>query len=98
MAKKALITGVTGQDDSHLAELLLDNGYSVFDIVIHRSSINTPRIDHPVKGYHSSCFDYCHVVTNDRNSLINIIQTVKPDGIYHLMVQSHVKTSFEMLM
>ena len=89
--KVALITGVTGQDGSYLAELLLEKGYEVHGIVRRSSLINTHRIDHI---YDSIKLHYGDLT--DSTNLVRIIQSVKPDEIYNLGAQSHVKVSFEM--
>ena len=89
--KKALITGITGQDGSYLAELLLDKGYEVHGLVRRSSSFNTWRIDH-VRDRLS--LHYGDLV--DQNSLVRTIQLISPDEIYNLGAQSHVKVSFEM--
>lgn len=89
--KKALITGITGQDGSYLAELLLEKGYEVHGIVRRSSSINTGRIDHIYKFINLHYGDL-----SDSTNLIRIIQEVQPDEIYNLGAQSHVKVSFEM--
>jgi GDPmannose 4,6-dehydratase len=89
--KVALITGITGQDGSYLAELLLERGYQVHGIVRRASLINTHRIDHI---YDSITLHYGDL--SDSTNLVRIIQKVKPDEIYNLGAQSHVKVSFEM--
>lgn len=89
--KKALITGITGQDGSHLAELLLEKGYEVHGIIRRSSSFNTGRIDHI---YPQLKLHYGDVT--DTLSLEHIIQDVKPDEIYNLAAQSHVAVSFEL--
>lgn len=86
----ALITGITGQDGSYLAELLLEKGYEVHGIVRRSSSINTDRIDHI---YHRIHLHYGDLT--DGSSLIRLIQQIKPTEIYNLAAQSHVKVSFE---
>ena len=88
--KKALITGITGQDGSYLAELLLEKGYEVHGIVRRASLINTHRIDHI---YNKIKLHYGDLT--DSTNLIRVIQAVKPDEIYNLGAQSHVKVSFE---
>ena len=95
--KKALITGITGQDGSYLAELLLNKGYEVHGIKRRSSLINTNRIDHLYKDPHeiSRKFILHHGDLTDSTSLIRIIQEVKPDEIYNLAAQSHVAVSFE---
>ena len=90
MSKVALITGITGQDGSYLAELLLEKGYEVHGIVRRASLINTHRIDHI---YDDIKLHYGDLT--DAYSLIGIIQKVKPQEIYNLGAQSHVKVSFE---
>jgi GDPmannose 4,6-dehydratase len=95
--KKALITGVTGQDGSYLAELLLSKGYEVHGIKRRASLFNTDRIDHIYEDPHEIGR---HLVLHygdmtDASSLISIVQEVKPDEIYNLAAQSHVKVSFE---
>lgn len=89
--KIALITGVTGQDGSYLAELLLEKGYEVHGIIRRSSSINTKRIDHIYDQLHLYYGDL-----TDSTNLIGIIQKVQPTEIYNLGAQSHVKVSFEM--
>jgi GDPmannose 4,6-dehydratase len=88
--KKALFSGISGQDGSYLAELLLEKGYEVHGIIRRASSINTHRIDHI---YDSINLHYGDLT--DSTNLINIIQKVQPDEIYNLGAQSHVKVSFE---
>ncbi len=88
--KIALITGITGQDGSYLAELLLEKGYKVHGIVRRSSLINTDRIDHI---YDKIKLHYGDLT--DSSSLIRIIQETQPDEIYNLGAQSHVKVSFE---
>jgi len=89
--KVALITGITGQDGSYLAELLLDKGYEVHGIVRRSSLINTHRIDHIYEKLNLHYGDL-----TDSTNLVRVIQMVKPDEIYNLGAQSHVKVSFEM--
>lgn len=89
--KKALITGITGQDGSYLAEQLLDLGYEVHGIVRRSSSFNTGRIDHIFSRLKLHYGDL-----TDQNSVISIVAEVRPDEIYHLAAMSHVKVSFEM--
>jgi len=95
--KKALITGITGQDGSYLAELLLDKGYEVHGIKRRTSMFNTDRIDHLYQDPHESDqkFILHHGDMTDSTSLIRIIQQVQPDEIYNLAAQSHVAVSFE---
>jgi len=95
--KKALITGITGQDGSYLAEFLLDKGYEVHGIKRRSSSFNTARIDHIYEDPHieNSQFILHYGDLTDSTNLIRIIQQVKPDEIYNLGAQSHVAVSFE---
>lgn len=97
MSKTALITGVTGQDGSYLAELLLEKGYEVHGIKRRASSFNTSRIDHLYQDPHASdprlVLHYGDLT--DSTNLIRIIQQVQPDEIYNLGAQSHVQVSFE---
>lgn len=95
--KKALITGVTGQDGSYLAELLLEKGYEVHGIKRRTSLFNTDRIDHLYVDPHDGDrkFVLHHGDLTDSSSLIRIIQQVQPDEIYNLAAQSHVAVSFE---
>ncbi len=90
--KKALITGVTGQDGSYLAEFLLDKGYEVHGITRRASISNTARIDHLIKDNKIILHDGD---LSDSSSLIRIIGMVKPDEIYNLAAQSHVQVSFD---
>ena len=89
--KVALITGITGQDGSYLAELLLEKGYEVHGIVRRSSLINTHRIDHI---YERISLHYGDLT--DSTNLVSVIKKVEPDEIYNLGAQSHVKVSFEM--
>lgn len=95
--KKALITGVTGQDGAYLAEFLLEKGYEVHGIKRRTSLFNTDRIDHLYQDPHDSNqrFILHHGDMTDSSSLIRIIQQVQPDEIYNLAAQSHVAVSFE---
>jgi GDPmannose 4,6-dehydratase len=95
--KKALITGITGQDGSYLAELLLYKGYKVHGIKRRSSLINTDRIDHLYQDLHEQNLNFIlhHGDLTDATSLIRIIQEVQPDEIYNLAAQSHVAVSFE---
>ena len=88
--KTALITGITGQDGSYLAELLLEKGYEVHGIVRRCSLINTHRIDHIYEQLHLHYGDLA-----DSSNIIRVIKQVKPDEIYNLGAQSHVGHSFE---
>lgn len=95
--KKALITGVTGQDGSYLSEFLLKKGYEVHGIKRRSSLFNTGRIDHLFQEVHKKeiSFYLHHGDMTDSSSLTNIIQKVQPDEIYNLAAQSHVAVSFE---
>jgi GDPmannose 4,6-dehydratase len=95
--KKALITGITGQDGSYLAEFLLSKGYAVYGVVRRASYFNTQRIDHLYQDPHEKNvrLHLLHGDLNDASSLNRIVKTVKPDEIYNLGAQSHVKVSFE---
>ena len=96
MKKKALITGITGQDGSYLAEFLLKKGYVVHGIKRKSSTFNTNRIDHIYKDIHSrSNFRLHYGDLADSNSIVNVINKVKPHEIYNLGAQSHVGHSFE---
>jgi GDPmannose 4,6-dehydratase len=89
--KTALITGITGQDGSYLAELLLEKGYEVHGIIRRSSSINTDRIDHIYENVKLHYGDL-----TDSTNVVRVVQLVQPDEIYNLGAQSHVKVSFEM--
>ena len=97
MKKKALITGVTGQDGSYMAEFLLDKGYEVHGIKRRSSSFNTGRIDHIFEDPHkkNKSFFLHHGDLADPLSINNLVAKVKPDEIYNLAAQSHVAVSFE---
>ncbi len=101
MMKVALITGITGQDGSFLAELLIEKGYEVHGIIRRSSSFNTARIEHLyfdewVRDMHRDRLVNLHYADmTDSSSLIRIIQTTQPDEIYNLAAQSHVKVSFD---
>ena len=97
MRKKALITGITGQDGAYLAELLLEKGYEVHGIKRRSSLFNTDRIDHLYQDPHekSPKFFLHHGDLTDSMSLVRIIQQIQPDEIYNLGAQSHVAVSFE---
>ncbi len=97
MTKTALITGITGQDGSYLAELLLEKGYEVYGIIRRSSNFNTQRIDHIFKDIHEK-ENKLHLVygdLSDASSIGAIIRKVMPDEVYNLAAQSHVKVSFE---
>lgn len=95
--KKALITGITGQDGSYLAEVLLEKGYEVHGIKRRTSLFNTARIDHLFEGEQgkSGQFVLHHGDMTDSSSLTHILQKVQPDEVYNLAAQSHVAVSFE---
>jgi GDPmannose 4,6-dehydratase len=95
--KKALITGITGQDGAYLAEFLLKKGYEVHGIKRRASSFNTSRVDHLYRDPHAEDIRFFmhYGDLTDATNLIRIIQEVQPDEIYNLAAQSHVKVSFE---
>lgn len=97
MKKKALITGITGQDGAYLAELLLSKGYEVHGLKRRSSLFNTDRIDHLYQDKHRDDINFYlhHGDLTDATNLIRIIQEVQPNEIYNLGAQSHVKVSFE---
>ncbi len=97
MRKKALITGVTGQDGAYLAEFLLDKGYEVHGVRRRTSLFNSDRIDHLYRDPHEpGCRFFLHYGDmTDSSSLVRIVQQVQPDEIYNLAAQSHVAVSFE---
>ena len=98
MTKTALITGITGQDGSYLAELLLDKGYQVHGLIRRASTFNTDRIDGIYQDPHESGrrLSLHYGDLQDGTGLVNLIRAVEPDEVYHLGAQSHVKVSFEM--
>ncbi len=94
--KTALITGITGQDGSYLAEILLEKGYTVHGIVRRSSTINTGRIDHLFKPVQEESLFHLHYGDlSDGSSLARLIKTIRPDEIYNLGAMSHVKVSFD---
>jgi len=94
--KKALITGITGQDGSYLAELLLEKGYEVHGIIRRSSSFNTGRIDHIINNkLFRSQFNFHHGDVTDASNLNRLLDAIEPNEIYNLAAQSHVKVSFE---
>jgi GDPmannose 4,6-dehydratase len=97
MSKKALITGITGQDGSYLTELLLKKGYQVYGIIRRASTFNTERIDHFYQDPHIKGRNLFLVYgdLNDASSLNKILRDVQPDEIYNLGAQSHVRVSFD---
>jgi GDPmannose 4,6-dehydratase len=96
--KKALITGITGQDGSYLAELLLNKGYAVHGLIRRASTFNTERIDHLYKDFHDPAARI-HLYYGDlsvSSQLTDLLHDIQPDEIYHLGAQSHVRVSFDM--
>ncbi len=95
--KKALVTGITGQDGSYLAELLLSKGYEVWGMIRRSSSFNTGRIDHIYQDPHDPNvrLHLCFGDLSDSSSINRILKVVKPDEIYNLGAQSHVKVSYD---
>ena len=97
MAKRALITGITGQDGSYLAELLLEKGYEVHGLIRRASTFNTARIDHLYRDPHDpEARLFLHYGDlSDGSRLPTLLQQLEPDEIYHLAAQSHVRVSFD---
>ena len=97
MTKKALITGITGQDGSYLAEFLLSKGYEVHGVIRRSSSFNTQRIDHLYQDPHKpdTRLFLVHADLNDSSSLNTILRDIQPDEVYNLAAQSHVRVSFD---
>jgi len=97
MPKTALITGITGQDGSYLAELLLEKGYIVHGIKRRASLFNTQRVDHLYQDPHiqNANFSLHYGDLSDTSNLVRIVQETQPDEIYNLGAQSHVAVSFE---
>jgi GDPmannose 4,6-dehydratase len=97
MPKKALITGITGQDGSYLAEFLLGKGYEVHGVIRRASTFNTGRIDHLYQDPHLNGvrFFLHYGDLSDSVSLVKLLLNLKPDEIYHLAAQSHVRVSFD---
>ncbi|MDZ7611961.1 MAG: GDP-mannose 4,6-dehydratase [Candidatus Moranbacteria bacterium] len=94
--KKAIITGITGQDGSYLAELLYKKGYEVHGIIKRSSSFNTWRIDHLYRDFHYAKKLFLHYGDlTDATNIIRLIKKIRPDEIYNLGAQSHVKVSFD---
>lgn len=97
--KKALITGITGQDGSYLAELLLSKGYEVHGLIRRASTFNTNRIDHiyrdPHNGHDVQMYLHYGDLANTGN-LVDLIYSIRPDEVYHLAAQSHVRVSFDL--
>src|SRR5580700_6610234 len=98
MAKKVLITGITGQDGAYLAEFLLDKGYEVHGIKRRASSFNTDRVDHLYQGPQAAGkrFTLHYGDLSDTSNITRIVSEVRPDEIYNLGAMSHVAVSFEM--
>src|SRR5664280_2920640 len=98
MTKTALITGITGQDGSYLAELLLAKGYRVHGLIRRASTFNTDRIDAIYQDPHESSrrLTLHYGYLQDGTGLVNLIRKVEPSEVYHLGAQSHVKVSFDM--
>jgi GDPmannose 4,6-dehydratase len=96
--KKALITGITGQDGSYLAELLLEKGYTVHGLIRRASTFNTGRIDHLYRDFHDpQARIYLHYGDlSVSGQLTDLLHDIKPDEVYHLGAQSHVRVSFDM--
>src|SRR5207302_6397208 len=97
LMKRALITGITGQDGSYLAEFLLEKGYEVHGLKRRASSLNTERVDHLYEDPHapSSRFFLHYADLTDSGSLTALLYDIRPDEVYNLGAQSHVKVSFE---
>jgi len=95
--KRALITGITGQDGSYLSELLLGKGYEVWGMIRRSSSFNTGRIDHIYQDPHGDDvrLRLCYGDLSEASSISNLLREVRPDEVYNLGAQSHVKVSFE---
>jgi GDPmannose 4,6-dehydratase len=95
--KRALVTGVTGQDGSYLCELLLGKGYEVHGVVRRASTFNTERIDHLYRDPHDAAARLFlhHGDLADGTSLRRILEKVRPDEVYNLGAQSHVRVSFD---
>ncbi|MEM6821400.1 MAG: GDP-mannose 4,6-dehydratase [Verrucomicrobiota bacterium] len=93
---KALITGITGQDGSYLADLLLEKGYEVHGLIRRSSSFNTDRVDHIYQDPHDTSRFFLHYGDlSDSVSVMSLLQEIKPDEVYHLGAQSHVRVSFD---
>ncbi|MHC4917233.1 MAG: GDP-mannose 4,6-dehydratase, partial [Planctomycetota bacterium] len=96
-SKRALITGITGQDGSYLAELLLDKGYEVHGVVRRSSTFNTDRIDHIYQDPHASgrCLALHYGDLTDSSCLRHVLTLAEPDEVYNLGAQSHVRVSYD---
>ena len=96
MTKKALITGITGQDGSHLCDFLMEKGYKIIGLKRRSSSFNTKRIDHIYNDIsQTKNFIPYYGDLTDSSNILRVIQSTQPDEIYNLAAQSHVHTSFE---
>ena len=97
MTKRALITGITGQDGSYLAELLLAKGYEVHGLIRRASTFNTHRIDHLYRDPHDpeNRLHLHYADMTDGSRLVTLLQNVQPEEVYHLAAQSHVRVSFD---
>ena len=97
MRKTALITGITGQDGSYLAELLLEKGYAVHGLIRRSSSFNTTRIDHLYQDPHDphARFFLHYGDLTDGSRMVTLLDDIRPDEVYHLAAQSHVRVSFD---
>src|SRR5581483_3948128 len=97
LMKKALVTGVTGQDGSYLAELLLKKGYEVHGIIRRASTFNTGRIDHIYEDPHANKkkFFLHYGDLSDANTIRSLVYKIQPDEVYNLGAQSHVRVSFD---
>lgn len=97
MRKTALITGITGQDGSYLAELLLEKGYEVHGLIRRSSSFNTTRIDHLYQDPHDphARFFLHYGDLTDGSRMVTLLDDIRPDEVYHLAAQSHVRVSFD---
>src|SRR5215218_4274384 len=95
--KRALITGITGQDGSYLAELLLEKGYEVHGLIRRASTFNTGRLEHIYTDPHveGARFFLHYGDLTDGSRLVTLLQRIKPDEVYHLAAQSHVRVSFD---
>ena len=98
LRRRALITGITGQDGSYLTECLLRKGYEVYGVIRRSSSFNTGRLEHLYRDTHEAAGSTPHLIygdLNDASSLNQILRSVRPDEVYNLAAQSHVRVSFE---
>src|SRR4051812_34713090 len=96
MSKTALITGITGQDGSYLAELLLSKGYTVHGLIRRASTFNTGRIEHLYQDRHEDPQLFLHYGDlSDASRLVTLLTATAPDEVYHLAAQSHVRVSFD---